>query len=202
MKSLKIAVLCIMMICVALVTGCSKKPEAELQASKTAIDAVVSEGAEKYASEEMRTLNEEMSAALAEIETQDGKFLKNYDKANQMLVAVESKAQTLKAEIPARKEMAKTEAQTSIDAATAAIQEATALLAKAPRGKGSMADIQALASDVAGLKDTLNETTQLMTNEDFIEAGAKAKSVTESATAVSAQITEALAKVAPKKATR
>jgi len=186
-------VLGIMML--ALMLGCSKKPEQELSDAKATLDAVAAEGGEKYAKEELNVISSEMTAAQDEIAVQDGKFFKNYDKSKEMLAQVKAKAEALKAEIPARKEKAKTDAQAAIDAATMAVNDAKALLSKAPKGKGSMADIEMFNSDLKGLEDSLVETQTLMTNEDYLVAMDKANGVKDKAASISTQITEAIEKV-------
>lgn len=186
-------VLGVMML--ALVLGCSKKPEQELADSKALLEAVAAEGGEKYAKEELSVIQSEMTAALDEMAVQDGKFFKNYDKTKEMLAQVKAKSDALKAEIPARKEKAKTDAQAALDAATVAVADAKALLSKAPRGKGSMADLEAFNADVQGLEAALTETQGLMTSEDYFVALDKANGIKDKAAGISTQITEALEKV-------
>ena len=174
--------------------GCAKKPETEINNTKAALDGAIQEGAEKYAKEEAKLLNDDLAAAMDEIKVQDEKFFKNYDKAKEMLASVQAKADSLKAEIPARKEKAKNDAQAALDAAKTAVADANALLAKAPRGKGSMADIEALKADAAGLQDSIVEAETLMTSEEYFAAADKANSIKDKAAEVSAQITAALEK--------
>jgi hypothetical protein len=174
--------------------GCSKKPEQEINNTKAALDSAIQEGAEKYAKEEAKLLNDDLAAAQDEIKVQDEKFFKNYDKAKEMLASVQAKADSLKAEIPARKEKAKNDAQAALDAAKIAVADANALLAKAPRGKGTMADIEALKADAAGLDESIKEAEALMTSEEYLAAADKANSIKDKAAEVSAQITAALEK--------
>jgi len=174
--------------------GCAKKPETEINNTKAALDAAIQEGAEKYAKEEAKLLNDDLTAAQDEIKVQDEKFFKNYDKAKEMLASVQAKADSLKAEIPARKEKAKNDAQAALDAAKTAVADANALLAKAPRGKGTMADIEALKADAAGLGDAITEAETLMTSEEYFAAADKANGIKDKAAEVSAQITAALEK--------
>ncbi|MEW6601846.1 MAG: hypothetical protein AB1499_12815 [Nitrospirota bacterium] len=179
----------------ALLLGCSKKPEQELSDSKAVLEAVAAEGGEKYAKEELNVIQNEMTAALDEMAVQDGKFFKNYDKTKEMLTQVKAKAEALKAEIPARKEKARTDAQTALDEATTAVADAKGLLSKAPRGKGSMADIEAFNADLQGLDTAVTETQGLMTSEDYFEALDKANGIKDKAAAISTQINEAIEKV-------
>lgn len=195
MNKKKIIYLVLGVMMLALVLGCSKKPEQELTDSKAVLEAVAAEGGEKYAKEELSVIQSEMTAAMDEMAVQDGKFFKNYDKTKEMLAQVKAKSDALKAEIPARKEKAKTDAQAALDAATVAVADAKALLSKAPRGKGSMADLEAFNADVQGLEAALTEAQGLMTSEDYFVALDKANGIKDKAAGISTQITEALEKV-------
>ncbi len=195
MNKKRIIYLALGVMILALLLGCSKKPEQELADSKSVLEAVAAEGGEKYAKEELNMIQSDMTAALDEMAVQDGKFFKNYDKTKEMLTQVKAKAEALKAEIPARKEKAKTDAQAALDAATLAVTDAKALLGKAPRGKGSMADLEAFNADVQGLESALTEAQGLMTSEDYFVALDKANGIKDKAAGISTQITEALEKV-------
>lgn len=189
----------IALLALALVSGCAKKPEKEIKETETAVNAVISEGLGKYAPEDEKKLKDALSAAMDEIKTQEGKTFKNYDKAKQMLADVKKTAEELKASLPQKKEQAKQNALQAQEAAKSSVEEAKGLLAKAPKGKGTAADIEALRGDVKGLEDSLNEIQSLIEKEEFMEAVNKANAVKEKATGVSNQIKEALEKVKAKK---
>lgn len=179
-------------------TSCAKQPSQEINDAKAAIDAVIAEGGEKYANEEVKQMNDELTAAMDEVKVQDGKFFKNYDKAKEMLAKVKGSADTLKAEIPARKEKAKADATAALEAANIAVSDAKAMLAKAPKGKGSQADIEAMRADIAGLEASLAEVQSLIDGEDYMAAIDKANSARDKAAEVSNQITMAMEKTGKK----
>lgn len=179
-------------------TSCAKQPSQEINDAKAAIDAVIAEGGEKYANEEVKQMNDELTAAMDEVKVQDGKFFKNYDKAKEMLAKVKGSADTLKAEIPARKEKAKADATAALEAANTAVSDAKAMLAKAPKGKGSQADIEAMRADIAGLEASLAEVQSLIDGEDYMAAIDKANSARDKAAEVSNQITMAMEKTGKK----
>lgn len=181
-----------------LLAGCGKQPTEDMNAAKSAVDAVIAEGAEKYAPEDAKMLNEQMTAALEEISIQDSKVMKNYSKAQEMLVKVKADAEALKASLPMKKEEAKNSAIAAQEAAKTAIDEAKKLLAKAPKGKGSRADIEAMKADVKGLEDVIAEVQSAIDVEDYSVATEKAKSIQEKAAEVSSQITQAMEKVGAK----
>ena len=93
----KIWVLLLTLALTATLSACGKQPVAEIDATKAAMDAATAEGAEKYAADDLKTVNDAMSAAMEEIKGQDGKMFKNYDKAKEMLTKVKADADTLKA---------------------------------------------------------------------------------------------------------
>lgn len=179
-------------------TSCAKQPSQEINDAKAAIDAVIAEGGEKYANEEVKQMNDELTAAMDEVKVQDGKFFKNYDKAKELLAKVKGSADTLKAEIPARKEKAKADATAALEAANTAVSDAKAMLAKAPKGKGSQADIEAMRADIAGLEASLAEVQSLIDGEDYMAAIDKANSARDKAAEVSNQITMAMEKTGKK----
>lgn len=192
MKTMRFFILSIMIL--TLLMGCGKKPTQEIESTQGAVNAVISEGLGKYAPEDEKKLKDAMAAAMDEIKVQDGKTFKNYDKAKQMLADVKKMAEEMKAALPAKKEQAKQNALSALEAAKSAVSEAKTLLAKAPKGKGTAADIQALSGDVKGLEDSLAEVSGLIEKEEFGEAVTKANALKEKASGVSDQIKQALEK--------
>ncbi|MHB1398705.1 MAG: hypothetical protein ACYDAI_13465 [Trichloromonadaceae bacterium] len=185
----KISVLLLALTLTAGVTACSKPPAEEIAATKTAVDAVVAEGAEKYAPEEYKALQDEMTAAMEEVKAQEGKmFGGKYEAAKQQLAQVQASAATVKETAVAAREAMATEVVTVKEAAVAGLAELQALVAAAPVGKGSEADLEAIRADVAGLETSLQEVQPLIDAGDF--AGAK-----EKADAIQAKVAEITAEI-------
>jgi hypothetical protein len=101
----------------------------------------------------------------------------------------------VKALIPVRIEEAKAAAETAMNEAKTGWDEAKALLEKAPRGKGTQADIAAMKSDLAGLESALGEAMTRFDAEDYLGAKERAEAVKEKAVEISDQIKAAIAKV-------
>ena len=181
-----------------MLSACGKQPTLEIDDAKAAIEAVITEGGEKHAKDEVKALNDELNLAMEEVKTQDAKVLKNYNRAKEMLAQVKSKAEALQVEIPAKKEQAKNDALAALEAAKTAIADAKALLGGAPVGKGTAADIEALKADVAGLEASLAETQELIAGEDYFVAIDNANGISTKAAEVSTQVTQALEKVGKK----
>ncbi|MBE0596345.1 MAG: DUF4398 domain-containing protein [Desulfuromonadales bacterium] len=194
MKRLSVLLLCLALI--ATLSACGKQPTAEIEAARTAIDATVADGAEKFTPEELKALNDQLAAALEEIKVQDGKTFKSYDQSKNALLKVTADAEALKARIVTVKEEQQTAAATALQEATAAIDEAKAMLAVAPVGKGSLADIEMMKADVAGLEIALTEVQPLIDSEEFVAASEKATAIKEKALSVSEEIRIAQEKAA------
>jgi hypothetical protein len=196
-KALKIMALG--MVTIFLLIGCGKLPTEDITAAKASIDAVVADGAQKFAADDTKKLNDSMQAAQDEIKVQEGKTFKDYKKAKELLAKVKADAETLKAGLAAKKEEAKKNAAAALDAAKVSVAEAKALLVKAPKGKGSRADIEALKADLKGIEDSFAEIKTANDSEDYSAVIEKSNAAKDKATAISEQIKKALEKVGAKK---
>jgi len=181
--------------------GCAKQPQESIDAAKKAIEEGKGAGSEKYVPAEAKKVNDSLAAALNEIKTQDDKFslFRNYDKAKEMLAQVKGDADKLKSDIAAKKEEAKKNAMAGQEAVVSSLKEAKAFLAKAPMGKGSRADVEALKGDLKGIEDGLPELQQFIDKEDYLAAVEKAKALKEKADGIANQVKEAMSKVKRKK---
>jgi hypothetical protein len=179
----------------AFLTGCGQKPAKEIDEATAAMNAVISEGLGKYAPEDEKKLKDSMAAVMAEVKVQEEKTFKDFDKTKQMLADLQKNVGAMKQALPAKKEKAKQDALAAAEAAKAAVEEAKKLLAKAPKGKGTAADIEALKGDVKGLVDMLPEVQGLIEKEDYLAAVSKANAVKDKAAAITGQIQQALEKV-------
>lgn len=183
------------LLVVFLFASCAKQPTQQIDEAKAAIEAVVQAGGNVYAKDELKKCNDDLQAALDEINAQSKKLFKKYGPAKEMLAKVKAEAEAVQALIPARKEEARNSAVNALDEAKAAFEEAKALLDKAPKGKGTKADIEAMKADLAGLEAMLTEVQTAIDNEDYFGARDKALSIKDKAAAISEQVKAAIAKV-------
>jgi len=176
-------------------TSCAKQPTQLMDAAKAAIQGAVDAKAGVYAKDELAKLNADLQAAMDEITAQSKKFFKKYGPAKDMLTQVAADADSVKALIPGRIAEAKSAAETAVNEATASWEEAKALLEKAPKGKGTKADIEAMKADLAGLETAMGDVQAAVAAEDYFGAKDKAMVIKEKAAAISAQVQAAIAKV-------
>lgn len=194
-----LSLLAVNVLSALVLVGCGSQPAQEIQAAKTAVDAVVAEGGEKFAPTEVKGLTEAVNAAMEEVKTQDGKFFKNYDKAKELLAKAKGDAETLKTGLAAKKEQAKNEAAAGLSAAGEAVKAAKAALSTAPKGKGAAADIEAMKGDLQGLEAALAEVQPLIDSQDYAAARDKAAGIKGKADEVSAAVAAAMEKMAAAK---
>ena len=181
-------------VVVFIFASCSK-PQQAMDGAKAAIEAAKNEGADVYAAEELKTLEDSLSTAIDEVEIQSKKFFKSFGDSKDMLAQLTADAEALKASIPERKEKAKDEAMAMMEEAKASVEAAKAFLEKAPRGKGTKADIEAFTADLKGLEDSLIGVQGAIDGGDYFGALDSAKAINEKATSISEEIQKAIEKV-------
>ena len=175
--------------------ACAKPPQADIDAAKAAMDDA-QPSAEKWATPEWQAAQSSMSAAQAEIDAQNQKWIKNYDKAKELLAQAKADAEKAKTAAATNMETAKNEANTAVADATTALEAAKTAVAGAPKGKDTKADLALFQQDLDGLATTLSEAQTALQSEDYMTARDKANSVKEKATSISDQIAQASAKKA------
>lgn len=183
------------LVVVFLFVSCAKQPTQQIDEARAAIAAVEAAKGNVYAKDELKKLNDDLQAALDEVNAQSRKLFKKYGKAKEMLARVKTDAEAVQALIPARIEEARNAALNAQTEAKAAFDEAKALLDKAPRGKGTRADIEAMKADLAGLETMLTEVQTAIDGEDYFGAKDKALSIKEKAAAIAEQVKAAIARV-------
>jgi hypothetical protein len=197
MKNLTKTVVLVLAIAVV-VTGC-KAPTQLINDVKGSLETVTKAGADKYAVEELKVINDDMTKALDAIAAQDKKFFKKFGPAKEMLAAVQTKVTELTAALPAKIEAAKNAAVQLQGEAKAALDAAAELLKKAPKGKGTAKDLEALKGDLTGAETMFTEIQAALDAKDYIAAQDKAKAVKDKAAGIADQVNQAIEKVKGKK---
>ncbi len=177
-----------------LAVGCSKPPEAEMKDAQMSLDdARNSANADVWAPNEFQSARSSLDSANAEVKAQDERFalMRNYDKAKEMYAQAKTDAEKAKRAAATNKEAAKVEAEQKLQEATAAIESARDALTKAPRTKGTRADIALFTTDLDGLDQSLEEVRRLIANEDYRGATSKATAVSQEASEMATRLSEA-----------
>ena len=173
--------------------GCGTPPTADIDAAKTAITSAGTAGAADYAPASLKAAEDAQAALDAEMKAQEAKWFKSYDEAKKLADAAKAAGEKAAADAAAGKEKAKAEATQGIDDAKAALKAAEELLAKAPKGKGSAADIAAMKTDLTNAATTITDAETALTGGKFLDAKAKAESAKTAATTVTTAVEAAKA---------
>ncbi len=189
----------ISLIALFFIAGCEKQPLKEINAAKTAVDSIISEGAEKYLPDDAKKLNDNLNKAMDEVKVQDAKIIKNYGKAKEMLVNVKAEAEAINSKLPAKKEEAKKDAIAAIEAAKAAMDETKALLAKGSKGKAPNAANETISADIKNLEESFKELQVQIDREDFMTIASKAGEIRNKASELSTLLKQTPAKTEIKK---
>jgi TonB family protein len=89
-----------------LVTSCASPPNADVDAATNAVDRAARQGAGSYAPDSLQAAQDARTALDTELKTQEGKWLKSYDKAKELAGAAKAAGDKAAADAIARKEQA------------------------------------------------------------------------------------------------
>jgi hypothetical protein len=192
----RFAIVALIPVVVVLAAGCAKAPAEKLSSAEEAVDQAKTAGAPTYMAEDFAKLQSMLTAAKNEIAEQDGKFgfLRDYEKSEQLLTALQADATRVAVEAGKKKDEAKASAAQAQQAAQESVKKAQDLVAMAPAGKDRAA-LQEIRTDVDGLAASVSEVQSAMDAGDFKAAQAKAHAIQDKSQQVSAEIESALAKV-------
>ncbi len=164
----------------ALLAGCSSRPDgAEIEAVQAEIERARQAEAEVWAPGELRAAEEALSAALAAIAAEEGKWFKSYDRARELLTRAREEADSAAEAAIAGKAQARADAGAAISSAEGVIGDARSRLTAAPPGRASRADRAMFRNDLDALPQRLEEArTRLAAGE--IKAALKDATAVES----------------------
>ncbi|HKN48048.1 MAG TPA: hypothetical protein VJ144_08765 [Candidatus Polarisedimenticolia bacterium] len=180
-----------MVALLALAAACAKAPEDDINAAKAEMDRAKASQADTWAPTEYKAAEEAMNAAQAEITAQNDKWVKDYDKAKELLARAKEEAGKASEAAVASKEQAKKDADAAISAADTALKTAEAALKVAPQTKDSKADLALFKGDLATLSTTLDGARQAFSSGDYKKALESATTVKDKATSIADQLEEA-----------
>ena len=178
----------------AMMAGCSKPPQADIDAAKAAVEGARAAEASEYAPDSLKSAEDAQAQLETELKAQEEKFalFRSYKKATELAGTAKGAGEKARTDAAAAKEQAKSEATTLIAEAKAAVEEAKALLEKAPKGKGTQADLEMYKSDLTGAETSVSEADAAITAEKYNEAKAKANAAKSTAGSTKSAIEAAM----------
>jgi hypothetical protein len=191
----RIAVVFVIFVLLAFVS-CGKAPEQEIQSANSAIEAARTAEAEEYVPDAFQVAMDTLNAANAAKTEADGKFalFRSYGKAKELFVRAEGLANEAATAAETEKERVQAEVTELITPAQTVLDSANAALKKAPRGKGSKADIELIKNDLAAAQAGFDEGKADFDAGKYKAAKAKIEAAMQKAQAVISEIEQAKAK--------
>ncbi|MBK8229198.1 MAG: hypothetical protein IPK72_01160 [Candidatus Eisenbacteria bacterium] len=179
---------------ILVMAGCAKPPQVDIDAAKAAIDGAVAAEAKDYAGSSLQAANDAWATLQTELTAQESKFalFRSYKKAKEMAAAAKAAGEKASADANAQKEKVKAECQTMMTGAQTAIDEAKALLEKAPKGKGEKEAIEALKAELTGAETSLADANAAFSSGKFLQARSKLQAVMNAANDVKTQVQAAI----------
>ncbi len=189
-----------------LVAGCAKSPQQETIAANAAIAAAKTAKAPVFAAEQFKAAQDLITAAEAEMKTQNAKspFARNYDKARKALIEATAAAQAATAAVAANKTKISEEAKALYDKAKAAIDESKKMVEELIKKKNKEAaalktKLDAAATSLPADLAKVTDDALIITRDAIKEALASAESVKASIEQLSASKKAPAKKSAAKK---
>ncbi len=201
MRKTKI-VMPLILVGLAMVMGCAKPPQAEIDAAKAAVQAAVDAGAGDYAAASLREAQNAVAQLDAEVQAQAKKFalMRSYKQAATLAANAKQAGDKAKADAEAGKAQAKAEAEALQAQAKTALEEATAALKSAPKGKGTEMDLKAMENDLTTVSQQITDGEAAYTAGKYLESKAKFESALNAANNVKNMVEQAKAAKAAGKA--
>jgi hypothetical protein len=175
--------------------ACAKEPSEAVDGAKASLDSAKTAGAADYAPAALASAETSAAALDAELEAQSEKFAmtRSYARATELAAAAKADADKAAAEAVSGKEQMKAEATTLIAGVRGSLDAARQALARAPKGKGSAADLEAMNADVAGVEASLGEMDAAMAAGNYKDAKVKAEAAKATLDKIVADVAAAVA---------
>lgn len=177
-----------------LAAGCAQPPTDAVNAARAALETARTSEAADYAAESLAVAENALSSLDAEIKAQSEAFAltRSYDKAADLAAAAQAAAEKATADAEAGREATKNEATARFEAAKANLVETADMIARAPKGKGTQADIEAMKVDLAGVEAGIADFEAAFSAGRYKEALAKAEAANQTLDRIKADIQAAI----------
>lgn len=188
--------LAIAFVVVAVVlSSCGKMPQESVNAAKAAVEAAKNAQADIYMAPQFNALQDSLNAVMGGIEAENSKFMKNFDGWKVKLDNLTAEAKKVAAEVPAKKEAVKAEAEAMVVTVKEKLAATRALLAKAPKGKEGKAALQQITGELNLIEGNVTETEKALSGDtNYAEALDKLNAARKSVSDINTELTEAIAK--------
>lgn len=180
---------------VAILSGCGKKPQTEIDAANAAIEAAKTAEAAVYVPMELAAVQDSMNSVMSEVTAQDSKLFKKFGPVTVRLESTLALANKVTADAGVKKGEVKTEVDTLMTDIKSVIEENKSLLTKAPRGKEGAAVLEQIKTEMATIEGSVTEAQGMYDKGAYMDALNKLKAGKERADSINVELKDAIAKV-------
>jgi predicted nucleic acid-binding Zn-ribbon protein len=179
---------------VAVLAGCAKKPQVEIDATNAAIAAAQAAEANVYLPTEFAALQDSMNVINTAIAAKEGKMFKNFKPEIAKLDALKAKATEVAGNVAAKKDEVKKEADTILNDIKAVVAENAKLVTKLPKGKEGAAVIEQIKADLGNVDTAVADAQASFDKGTYMDALNKIKAAKVKADGLNTEIKDALTK--------
>ena len=184
---------------VALMTSCAKVPQEAIDAAKAAIETAKTAQADVYFPAEFAALNDQLTVINQDIETQKSKTAKDFKLVKTNVEAIALQAGELGGKVEAKKAEVKAEAEGMMTGVTTLLDEAKALLLKAPKGKEGKAVLEQMKNELTAVETSLADAKTVFDGgTNYVQVVDKVKAATETVNGIIAELKAAIVKAGGK----
>jgi len=169
----------ILPLTLALMTGCSKPPDAEMAGAEQAVASAAATQAGKYAPADWQMVQDTLLAARSEIASQDERFslFRSYGKSKALFEKTTTLAATAMTNAEAGKARARADAEQALNQARASVDSTAAMIKATPVSKKNRAKADQMKQDLAAMQQMLTEADTDFSAEDFDGSMAKSQDI-------------------------
>jgi len=174
----------------AMMAGCGKAPEMEIQQAQQAMESAMTSDVSEYAPDALRMAEDTLNAAKAAQAEQDNKtaLLRSYGSTKALYVSAKNLTDQAVAQAATEKERVRGEVAALLTQVQTAVDSATAALAKAPTGKDTKAELALMKNDLASITAVHQEAQAEFEAGNFKAAQTKLEAVLAKAQSLTTEI--------------
>jgi hypothetical protein len=179
----------------AMMVGCAKPPQPSIDAANAALASAKTAEAADYAADSLKGAEDAVAALQTELKTQEEKFalFRSYKKAEELAASAKAAGEKAAADAAAAKEAAKNAATQGLAELKTALDEAKMALDKAPKGKGTQADLEMMKNDLTGVESAVAEAENALNAGKYKDAQAKIDAAKQTVANTKSAIEQAVA---------
>lgn len=179
----------------ALLAGCGKVPQEQIDAARLAIESAKDSEADVYVPAEYTALQNELNSIMTAIETENSKTFKNFKEQTTQLTELSVSADKVKENAAVVKEQSGVEVQGLFTEINNLIAENKDLMTKAPKGKEGAAVLEEIRNEMLVIEGAVAEANTMYAEGKYMAARDKVNAAIENVSAINTELKDAIAKV-------